>query len=277
MNLQKISLTLIAVFCLSTLFSQREYLTKMPGVKTLESVRVSYDKEGQATRKLMYVDSFDTSGNHVLRRYQYGGGTIFEYTADNRILRKQINFPDCVAEITMSNRNDTILLRERLIETKCNYGPPPPPMRIISNYDSMFTQVARTIPNTADDNTLVKIVTDEAADKVTYLTYTKPRRRRAKGLNLQSIEEVLRINKHNRIRRLFMVVRDQLIMERQEVLDNNDGIIKLNQHDGREKQEWFEVVKYPRAFKYKRDRQKNWISRTNQQRRVVAERNITYY
>lgn len=276
MNSLRITTAIICVLFSSVLFSQQAYFEKMPGVRTLEKISVSYDENGKARRNSIHLDSFDTAGNLVLRRYKHGG-LIFEHS-NNNILQKSIEFPNCISEIQVSSTLDTVFLYTRQIKNECNFPPPPPPFRMVNTYDSLFLNIARVVPNNADYQSLKKVISDNLGNKVTRLNYVKSRSRKP-SLELQSIEQATRIDKNTRIVRSYFVDMSsgKILLDRQEVLDNNNGSIKSNHFDGMKALEWFDEIEYPGVYKYKLDKKKNWTARMNKKKSVLEERKIEYY
>jgi hypothetical protein len=278
MNLIKtISLGLM-LFSFCSISAQDYFLEKKEGVKTLEYYEFTTDKEGKSTKKLSYIDSFDVSGNLLARKYSYGETDLMEYQ-DGKITKSSVNFPDCISGIQATQEDDnTLVISRSQIKSRCNFAPPPPPMRFTGmTYDSLFENVEREVSNTNKLASLTKILSFPDSNTKLICDYAKSGWGRKKVLSLQKIEQEERINKNFRIKRTFKVNNDKLYLIKQEIIDNQNGLVKVNSFNGFDPLEWMEVdKKMKKQFKYKFDRSDNWTKR-KKGKKVVAERVISYY
>ncbi|MCI4670894.1 MAG: hypothetical protein MRZ79_22350 [Bacteroidia bacterium] len=276
----------IIIFSISLLFlnnalSQTGYLESMPGIKSVENFEISYTKGGKARKKLVTKDSFNVEGNLVLKRYSYGGGSTFEHKS-NEIIRGSINYPGSTSKIEINKSSDTTYISEKVIkaDVMADMPPPPPPMRKVKTYDSLFLDVKKKFPN-KEKHFSRQIIINNKGQK-TILKYSKPSYYMGsrRFLVLSGIEQEERLNKHIRIKRYFSVREDKIILSKQMVLDNYEGILKYNRFKDFDPSslEWFSASeKYKRKFKYEFDKKKNWIKRLDGNKKVIAERVITYY
>lgn len=279
-NLKNLFL-LPAVFLLlgNQMMAQDYYYTlhtaKMPGVKSIENTDVtSYDSQGAILQTFKTLDSFDMSGNLIMKKNSRGGGWVYKHQTDD-ILASDIEFPDCKLSIAVHKAGDTTILSVKRIADDCNYPPPGPPMLIPRQYDSLFVGIARTLPNSTGLIAVEKAFNDPEQGKTSHLFYEKtwanPR-----ALTLSAITWEERISKDLSIKRYFKVVQNQIVLMKQEVVDNYGGIVKEYSFDPFKPMNWLRAEdQYAPKYKYQFDKKGNWIKRLDG-KVIVAERVIQY-